>query len=412
MVKLPEGWERRRLGDVSSVIMGQSPSSSLINKEGKGLPFLQGNAEFTSKYPNPINWIEKPLKTASKGSILVSVRAPIGDLNFANSQCCIGRGLASIEANGFIVDNIFLWYSMHYFINELIRIGQGSTFEAIGRNELRNLCISLPPLPEQRKIAEILETADKAIEKTDAIIEKYRRIKQGLMQDLLTKGIDEKGQIRSEETHKFKDSPLGRLPEEWEVANIGKAGKVITGSTPPTANPKYYGDCYLFISPEDITNSKFITDTQKKLSECGFKISRSVLPYSICVVCIGSTIGKVAMTKSICTTNQQINSIIPDINIFNPDALFYFVLFYSQTPLKHEAGLQAVPIVNKSRFSTIKIPLPPLPEQHRIASVLSQIDEVIEKEERYKEKLGRIKQGLMQDLLTGKVRVNHLIKET
>jgi type I restriction enzyme S subunit len=222
MVKLPEGWERRRLGDVSSVIMGQSPSSSLINKEGKGLPFLQGNAEFTSKYPNPINWIEKPLKTASKGSILVSVRAPIGDLNFANSQCCIGRGLASIEANGFIVDNNFLWYSMHYFINELIKIGQGSTFEAIGRNELRNLCISLPPLPEQRKIAEILETADKAIEKTDAIIEKYRRIKQGLMRDLLTKGIDEKGQIRSEETHKFKDSPLGRLPEEWEVVRLGE----------------------------------------------------------------------------------------------------------------------------------------------------------------------------------------------
>jgi len=75
------------------------------------------------------------------------------------------------------------------------------------------------------------------------------------MQDLLTKGIDENGQIRNEDTHKFKDSPFGRIPEEWEVTNIGKAGKVITGSTPPTANPKYYGDCYLFISPEDITNS-------------------------------------------------------------------------------------------------------------------------------------------------------------
>ena len=302
---------------------------------------------------------------------------------------------------------------MYYFLLtlRLDEMNSHSAVPGLNRSSVHSINIAIPPLTEQRKIAEILETADKAIEKTDAIIEKYRRIKQGLMQDLLTKGIDEKGQIRSEETHKFKDSPLGRLPEEWEVANIGKAGKVITGSTPPTANPKYYGDCYLFISPEDITNSKFITDTQKKLSECGFKISRSVLPYSICVVCIGSTIGKVAMTKSICTTNQQINSIIPDINIFNPDALFYFVLFYSQTPLKHEAGLQAVPIVNKSRFSTIKIPLPPLPEQHRIASVLSQIDEVIEKEERYKEKLERIKQGLMQDLLTGKVRVNHLIEE-
>ena len=179
MVKLPGGWERRRLGDVSSVIMGQSPSSSLINKEGKGLPFLQGNAEFTSKYPNPINWIEKPLKTASKGSILVSVRAPIGDLNFANSQCCIGRGLASIEANGFIVDNIFLWYSMHYFINELIRIGQGSTFEAIGCNELKSLYFFAPP--EQRRIASVLSQIDEVIEKEEQYKEKLERIKLELM---------------------------------------------------------------------------------------------------------------------------------------------------------------------------------------------------------------------------------------
>jgi len=184
--RIPEEWELTRLGDVSSVIMGQSPSSSLINKDGKGLPFLQGNAEFTSKYPNPTSWIEKPLKTAGKGSILVSVRAPIGDLNFANSQCCIGRGLASIEANGFIVDNIFLWYSIHYFINELIKIGQGSTFDAIGRNELRNLCISLPPLPEQHRIASILSQIDEVIEKEERYKEKLERIKQGLMQDLLT----------------------------------------------------------------------------------------------------------------------------------------------------------------------------------------------------------------------------------
>ncbi len=184
--RIPEEWEVAKLGNVSSVIMGQSPSSSLINKDEKGLPFLQGNAEFTCKYPNPTSWIEKPLKIANKGSILVSVRAPIGDLNFANSQCCIGRGLASIEANGFIVDNNFLWYSIHFFINELIKIGQGSTFEAIGCNELRNLCISLPPLPEQRRIASVLSQIDEVIEKEERYKEKLGRIKQGLMQDLLT----------------------------------------------------------------------------------------------------------------------------------------------------------------------------------------------------------------------------------
>jgi len=232
-----------------------------------------------------------------------------------------------------------------------------------------------------------------------------------MMQDLLTKGIDQNGQIRSEETHRFKDSPLGRIPEDWEVVELGEVGKIVTGSTPPTENREYYGDDYLFISPEDITDGKFINDSQKKLSELGFKLSRDIPPYSICVVCIGSTIGKIAITRKKCTTNQQINSIIPRIDIFKPECLYYFVLLYSQTPLKQEAGLQAVPIVNKNKFSRIKIPLPPLPEQHRIASILSQIDETIEKEQKYKEKLERIKQGLMEDLLTGKVRVNHLISK-
>jgi len=82
---------------------------------------------------------------------------------------------------------------------------------------------------EQSKIAEILETVDNAIEKTDKIIEKYKRIKQGLMQDLLTKGIDENGNIRDEKTHKFKDSPLGRIQEEWEVVRLGEVGEIIYG---------------------------------------------------------------------------------------------------------------------------------------------------------------------------------------
>lgn len=411
MEKLPEGWEKRRLGDVSSVIMGQSPSSSLINKEGKGLPFLQGNAEFTSKYPNPTSWIEKPLKTSGKGSILVSVRAPIGDLNFANSQCCIGRGLASIEANGFIVDNIFLWYSIHYFINELIKIGQGSTFDAIGRNELRNLCISLPPLPEQHKIADILETADKAIEKTDVIIEKYRRIKQGLMQDLLTKGIDENGQIRNEDTHKFKDSPLGRIPEEWEVAKLGN--QIYLNPDRLTCSKNVLIN---YIDIESVVDNKIQVIKSLKIEDAPSRAQRIVKCNDIIVSTVRPNLKAFAFISPkydnyVCSTGFSVLRAKKDTH---PLFLFYLVL-YDMIFLKQVLPLivgSNYPAINCSVLLNLHIPLPPLPEQHRIASILSQIDEVIEKEERYKEKLERIKQGLMQDLLTGKVRVNHLIKET
>lgn len=276
-------------------------------------------------------------------------------------------------------------------------------------SEFQLFKIPLPPLPEQRKIAEILETVDNAIEKTDAIIEKYKRLKQGLMQDLLTKGIDENWQIRDEKTHKFKDSPLGRIPEEWEVIMLEKCGKIVTGSTPSTEIPQYYGDEFQFISPEDIQDNKYILETKKMLSKQGFNLQRKLPPKSVCVVCIGSTIGKVALTSTFSSTNQQINTIVPRPELWEPEALYYFVSFYIQNPLRMEAGMQAVPIVNKGKFSKILIPLPPLPEQQRIAAVLSQIDEAIEKEQAYKEKLERIKKGLMEDLLTGRVRVNSLL---
>lgn len=440
MEKLPEGWKRVRLGEIVEISDNRRvPLDSEYRATIKG-DFPYCGATGIIDYINDYIFDGEYLLIAEDG----------GNFDRFEETAYIMRGkfwvnnhVHILKGKNGILDNSFLMYFVNF--QDVSRYISGSTREKLNQRLLKSVVIPLPPLPEQQKIAEILETVDNAIENTDAIIEKYKRIKQGLMQDLLTRGIvmnyelgimnygselrkhesgimnDELGvgsheseignwELRDERKHKLKDSLLGKIPEEWEVVSLGDIGKIITGSTPPTLNSEYYGDHYLFISPEDITDSRFIGDSQKKLSESGFKISRPIPPNSICTVCIGSTIGKVGMTTSICTTNQQINSIVPDTDICNPDALFYLVLFYSQTPLKQEAGLQAVPIVNKSRFSRIQIPLPPLPEQRRIASILSQVDEVIEKEQKYKEKLERIKRGLMKDLLTGRIRVNSLIE--
>ncbi len=458
MEKLPEGWKRVRFKDYVYFQEGPGLTSDLFEGKEEGIPFLnirciQENRILKEK----LQYIDEKIVgkhfrhfLLEENDLVVSSSGTLGRCIFIkkeNLPLLLNTSIIRMRPLNHALDRMYLKYYIEseYFQKGIYRLSTGSAQSNYGPSHLKKIYIFLPPLPEQQKIAEILETVDNAIEKTDAIIEKYKRIKQGLMQDLLTRGIvmnyelgimnygselrkhesgimnDELGvgsheseignwELRDERKHKFKDSLLGKIPEEWEVVSLGDIGKIITGSTPPTLNSEYYGDHYLFISPEDITDSRFIGDSQKKLSESGFKISRPIPPNSICTVCIGSTIGKVGMTTSICTTNQQINSIVPDTDICNPDALFYLVLFYSQTPLKQEAGLQAVPIVNKSRFSRIQIPLPPLPEQQRIASILSQVDEVIEKEQKYKEKLERIKRGLMEDLLTGRIRVNSLIE--
>src|SRR3990172_6892131 len=103
------------------------------------------------------------------------------------------------------------------------RFGEGTTFHEISKKFVEDIEVDVPDsLQEQTTIARILSTVDKTIEQTEQLIAKYQRIKTGLMQDLLTRGIDEHGRIRSEAIHRFKDSPLGRIPEEWELVKIGE----------------------------------------------------------------------------------------------------------------------------------------------------------------------------------------------
>ena len=216
----PENWKKRFLGRVAQLTMGQSPDSRYYSEEENGLPFLQGCAEFGARFPKHRIYCSQARKIARAGSILFSVRAPVGRINIADRDYIIGRGLASII--GTDIDQSYLEHYLIFREPDFRNASQGSTFEAISSAELNGWEISHPTFrPEQTKIAEILSTVDRAIEQTEALIAKQQRIKTGLMQDLLTRGIDEHGNLRSEETHQFKDSPLGRIPVEWEVLPFG-----------------------------------------------------------------------------------------------------------------------------------------------------------------------------------------------
>lgn len=145
-----------RLGDVCSINMGQSPDSKSYNSEARGLPFYQGNADFGDDHPTPRVWCDTPTKVAEVGEILISVRAPIGALNFANERCCIGRGLASLNPSSEIIPR-YLYYSLRSKNEELNLRGTGSTFKAINKKSLATVEFFLPPLPEQKRIAEKLD---------------------------------------------------------------------------------------------------------------------------------------------------------------------------------------------------------------------------------------------------------------
>jgi len=168
---------------------------------------------------------------------------------------------------------------------------------------------------------------------------------------------------------------------DWEVKTIGSLGEVITGKTPSKNNPEDWGEELPFITPSDYKNyRKFAKTSDRYLSHFGVeRFNNKVLPTnSILVTCIGSDMGKVVMNKIPAVTNQQINSISPDIKIIDADFLYYSLMdLYGVLRMLGGDGT-AVPIVNKSDFENIEVKFPPLPEQKAIASVLSSLDDKID----------------------------------
>ena len=152
------------LKDVAQIIMGQSPDSSSYNEVGEGFPFFQGNADFGVMYPSERIWCNQPKKIANENDILISVRAPIGALNYANKKCCIGRGLAAITVNNPVERN-YIFHLLKAKNAELNRKGTGSTFKAIGKNVLEDIPVPIVSSEIQLHITRLMDITESIISK-------------------------------------------------------------------------------------------------------------------------------------------------------------------------------------------------------------------------------------------------------
>lgn len=295
------------------------------------------------------------------------------------------------------VDNKFLFFALYYLHLRTITLTYQNQTTGIRNLEYRSylkIPIPLPPLPEQRKIAEILSTVDAAIEKTDAIFQQTRQLKKGLMQNFFVNKAFMTLRKAKEETTKLKLVALSEL------------GEIVTGKTPSTTAHEYYSNPeYMFIGPADIGQSKRIVKAENHISKEGFAVSRQLPFNAVMVVGIGATIGKVGITSEPCATNQQINSIIPNTQEYPADYVYYLLVGISDY-VSAFAGQTATPIMNKGEFGKMLTFIhPTLEERQRVANIFSSIDYQIETEQAYKVELEQLKKGLMQVLLTGKVRV-------
>jgi type I restriction enzyme S subunit len=151
-------WEIKTLKEITNVNMGQSPPGDSYNVDGEGIPFFQGKSEFQDRYPVVRKWTIKPKKFAQVGDVLMSVRAPVGSVNFSNIDCAIGRGLAAITCNHINPEYLYVYFNL--IERDLDSKGTGSTFKAINKNQLENLEIPSPPIELQDKFARIVESVE------------------------------------------------------------------------------------------------------------------------------------------------------------------------------------------------------------------------------------------------------------
>ena len=407
MRELHSNWKEVKLGDIVDITMGQSPKSQFYNKINKGMPFLQGSSTFGHLYPSFEIYSSDIKKIAVNGSILMSVRAPVGDLNMANTDICIGRGLCSINGKNKSL-NRYIFYLLNYYKSKIVNIQTGTVFGAISKDNILNFKVSIPQSEkEQKYIASILSSFDDKIELNN----KTNKILEEMAQTIFKEWFinfnfpNEDGKPYKKSGGEMIDSELGKIPKGWKIGTIGDiAREVICGKTPPTKDKENYGSYMPFITIPDMHNNIYVVKTERYLSKKGVNTqSKKTIPKnSICVSCI-ATVGVVSLVSEYSQTNQQINSIIPKGKVSS-----YWVYFYIKNIkdmiINYASSGTTTLNLNKSQFEKIKIIIPSDNLFMSFNEIAKSLFDMIRNNQIENEKLSNIRDSLLPKLMTPKGR--------
>ena len=390
-----EGWKTDKLGCLCTMYQPQTIATNQLNEHGRYLVY--GANGIIGRY-DKYNHEKSQLLMTCRGNTCgeITVTKPFSWIN--------GNAMVISPCDNKINIKYLEYYLKHINLEHIIT---GGAQPQITRTALRLLKISYPESPyEQTAIAAMLSKVDEAIAAVQASISAAERLKKSLMQNLLTGRMKPDGTLRTEEEF-YLDEKFGRVPKGWKVKKVKDFGEVITGKTPPTEKPDVFSDKengFMFVTPGDVDTAKYIEQTERYVSEKGIEYSYTLPQNAVCEICIGSTIGKIGITTKECCTNQQITSVV--MNEENDAEYFYYAMLARKDHFKSVAGINATPQINKSEYSKYRVLCPKTKaEQIEIAQKLSAIDTEINKKQNKIAVLERLKKSLMQNLLTGRVRV-------
>ena len=366
--------------DVASIILGQSPPSSTYNKVGEGVPFFQGKADFGLIHPVPRMWCSEGKKFATAGDILVSVRAPVGDVNVATCDCAIGRGISAIRA-GSRSDPWFLYFALIYAKPTLENRATGSTFASVNKATLIDLDIPFPCRPEQVEIGKFLHGLVEQIERVETIISIAQRLKRATMRELFTRGLRGEAQ---------KETEIGPMPESWNLTPCDQIFKLTSGKKRPSNLSDFPSEA----KPFPVLGGNGVMGFS---DEWYLDQSQSLIIGRVGEYCgaIHIASGKFWVTDNALYAKEWRND--------RADLAFVglFLEYFDLNRFKRMAGQ---PLVTQGMINEHIIPLPrTLHEQHEIVAILDAIDRKIDLHRRKRAVLDDLFKALLHRLMTGEI---------
>ena len=387
---LREKWQEKVLGDLITLLYGAGlPESS---RSGSGFP-VYGSSGIVGQHTDYL--VNGPgIVVGRKGTVGAVAWSegpfwPIDTAYYVNTKCEV-----KIRWCYWLLQSI-----------GLDRLDSSTGVPGLNRNDAYIIKVKIPPLPEQRRIAEILDTIDEAIQKTEALISKLKAMKQGLLHDLLTRGLDKNGKLRDPKAHpeQFKDSLLGRIPKEWEPLRLLDLVSIPNGQIDPKQKPYCH---WPLIAPDHIeSDTGRLLCLETAIEQGAISGKYAFKPGDILYSKIRPYLRKAVLAdrQGLCSADmyplQPGPSLVPR---FLLDVILgeHFSRFAAS--VSERSGF---PKINRKELGEYRLALPPTDEQLHIASVMDTHDARIHTEEQYRDKLKLQKKGLMHDLLTGKVRV-------
>jgi type I restriction enzyme S subunit len=404
---MPGEWPVQPLGELVEVLDHlRVPVNSDDRAKRQGdVPYYGANGQQ--------GWIDRPLfdepliLLAEDGGNLDDFRTRpiayrIDGPSWVNNHAHIIRAIFGMDQ-----DFVF-WSVVHKDIRHYIA---GGTRSKLTQGELRSIELSVPPPSEQRRIAEILDTLDEAIRKTEQVIAKLQQMKQGLLHGLLTRGIDEHGELRDPELHpeQFKDSPLGRIPREWEVLPLGTQGSFMNGVNKPK---QAFGHGTKFVNISDVYPDRLDTRTLGRVAVTATERGRyGLVPGDVLIDRSSVKLEGVGYPTVFEGVDEPV-IFCGFIIRFRPseaDQGLFLCRQMRSRPFRLQvfkiATVSANVNVNQTALSSLLIALPPKAEADRIVAAETAVDLRLRSENERLDKLRTLKHGLMDDLLTGRVRV-------